>query len=148
MKIILSQEIPNLGKTGEVKNVRDGYARNYLLPRGLALPATGSNLKNIDRLKAAIAARQTKEESGYRALAAELSKAELRFELKISEKGRAFGSITAEDIARRLRESGLSVERAWIDLAAGIKAAGEHLVTVLLPQHISTEVRVIVESAK
>lgn len=145
MRVILSRVIENLGKAGEVKNVRDGYARNYLLPRELAVPATASNLKNLGRFQTELAAKEAAAKSAYRELAERLSKAELRFELKVGARGRAFGSITAEHIAERLNQSGFPVERSWIELEVPIKAVGERQVAIRLPHRISAEVRVIAE---
>lgn len=144
MKIILKEAVPKLGNAGEVKNVSDGYARNFLFPRGLAELATPSNLQTLNRRLAALAAAEAKELTGYRELADALSKTPLRFTLKIGVEGQAFGSITAKDIADALARAGVAVQKNWIELASPIKTTGEHRVTINLPHGILAEAQILV----
>lgn len=146
MKVILLQEIQTLGKAGDVKNVADGYARNFLIPQKLAEPATEKNLKTMARRLAEKDRREEKEHTHYQTLAEKLHGMKLRFTLKVGEKGQAFGSITARDIVEELTQHSIRVEKGWVDLEQGIKTAGEHTVSIKLPHQISSEVRVIIES--
>ncbi|MBI2055445.1 MAG: 50S ribosomal protein L9 [Candidatus Sungbacteria bacterium] len=146
MKVILLQEIPKLGKAGDVKNASDGYARNFLIPRGLAKPATDQNVRVLEQSLAEKSAREGKEQKEFEAVAKRLQNQELRFDIKVGEKGQAFGSITAQDIIEKLAESGVKIDRRWIELEHGIKTAGEHRVKVKLPHHIDGEIRVWVEA--
>lgn len=146
MKVILLKEIPKLGKTGEVKLVSDGYARNFLIPFGYAELATESMMKNIARTQLEISARTAKDQARFRALAEKLAATPLRFAMKIGAKGQAFGSITAQDIADELNRQGMAVEKGWIELEQGIKTTGEHAIAVKLPHGINGELKIDVEA--
>lgn len=148
MKVILLQEVQTIGKAGEVKSVRDGYARNFLIPQKLAEPATPKALKNLGRKQAEIAAGLERERKHYQELAEKLKTLELRFTLKTGEKGRAFGSITAQDIAEELGKQDIRVEKNWLELEQGIKTAGEHNVAVKLPHGISGGLKIAVEAER
>lgn len=145
MKIILLKEFPKLGKPGEVKQVADGYARNFLIPFGYAQLATEPAMKNLTRTQTEISAKIAREQSQFQKLADKLRSTPLRFTLKVGAKGQSFGSITAQDIADELKRQGMAVEKDWIELEQGIKTPGEHAVTIRLPHHIEGEVKVIVE---
>lgn len=142
MKVILRKEVSKLGGAGEVKQVRDGYARNFLIPQGLAEPATEKSLNALSQRLAAHKARGERERSEFQAIAEKLKNTELRFMLKVGEQGQAFGSITAQDIAEKLAEQGIKVEKSWIDLEHGIKTAGEHEVQVKFPHQIVSAVKI------
>ena len=148
MKVILLREIQNLGKSGDVKQVSDGYARNFLLPRGLAELATGTNMKTLSQRLAALASRDTKERAHYNELVEKLAATPLRFTLKVGTKGQAFGSVSVQDISEELSKHGITVEKGWIELEQGIKAPGEHIVKIRFPHQIGTEVKVTVEAEK
>lgn len=146
MKVILRQTTPKLGNAGEIKNVRDGYARNFLFPRGLAEPATAESVAALNHKIAATARQADEERARYQALAEKLAKTEIRFTLKVGERGRAFGSITAQDIAAKLGEKSIAVEKQWIELAQGIKTIGEQIVKIRLPHDIAAEVKIVTEA--
>jgi len=145
MKVILLQEIQSLGKPGEVKSVADGYARNFLIPKKLAEPATETALKNRTRKQAETSARLAREKTGFEEMAEKLRSLELRFSMKVGEKGQAFGSISVQDIADKLAEQGIKIEKGWIELEQGIKTTGEYSVKLTLPHQIELGVRVVVE---
>ncbi len=148
MRVILLQEIPKLGKAGEVKNVSDGYGRNSLIPKGLAELATGKNLKTLAQRLAAEARHREQEITSFQALVKKLGATSLRFNLKMGEKGQAFGSITAQDIADEFAKNGVTIDKSWIALEHGLKTAGEHVVKIKLPQQIEAEVNVVVEASQ
>ncbi|HSQ33009.1 MAG TPA: 50S ribosomal protein L9 [Gemmatimonadaceae bacterium] len=142
MEIILRQGVENLGKPGDVVKVKAGYARNYLLPHGLAYEATPGNLKRIqqerDRLEAAENDRRTAAQ-GY---AEKLEQVSLTFSARVGEEGKLFGSVTAADIAQQLEAQGFHVEKRQIDLHEPIKALGVYRVPVRLHADVKPEVRV------
>jgi large subunit ribosomal protein L9 len=142
MEIILRQAVENLGKPGDVVTVKNGYARNYLLPHGLAYEATPGNLKRIaqerDRLEAAESARVSSAQS----LATRLEEVQLTFSARVGEEGKLFGSVTSADIAEQLHAQGFQVERRLIDLHEPIKALGVYRVPVTLHADVKPEIRV------
>jgi large subunit ribosomal protein L9 len=142
MEIILRQAVENLGKPGDVVTVKNGYARNYLLPHGLAYEATPGNLKRIaqerDRLEAAESARVSSAQS----LATRLEEVQLTFSARVGEEGKLFGSVTSADIAEQLHAQGFSIERRLIDLHEPIKALGVYRVPIRLHADVKPEVRV------
>ena len=148
MKVILLKEIPTLGRAGDVKGVADGYARNFLIPRKLAEPATEENIKTLGRRAVEMTRNEERERAEFQALAGKLHAAELRFALKVGGKGRAFGSITAQDVAEKLAERGIKIEKDWIELKQGIKTAGEHGVKIKFPHQIEGEIKVVIEAEK
>lgn len=119
-----------------------------MIPKGLAEPATETNLKALNQRLAAKAAHETKERAGYQALAEKLQATLLRFMLKMGEKDQVFGSITAQDIADELAQNGIKIEKSWIELEQGIKTTGEHQVKVKLPHQIIAEIKITVEAKK
>ena len=148
MKVILTKDIPDLGRAGEVKNVNNGYGRNFLLPRGLAELATAANLKALNQRMAALASREASERARSQSLAETLAGTPLRFILKLGEKGQVFGSISAQDIADRLGQQGVKIEKGWIELEHAIKTTGEHAVGIRLPHQIAATVKVVVDTEK
>lgn len=144
MKVILREEVTALGKAGEVKTVSDGYARNFLIPRGLAELATEKNLETLSQRLAASTAAHAKERAGFQALSDMLTRETLRFTLKANKRGQAFGSITAKDIVGTLASRGVKIERNWVHLRQPIKTLGEHSLDIQLPQGIATSVRIVV----
>lgn len=143
MKVILLQEVKELGKAGDVKMVSDGYARNFLIPRSLAELATASNIKTFANRMASKAAEEEREKTKFENIAKKIQTLKLRFALKIGDKGRAFGSVTAQDIAGELAGHGFKIEKQWIDLEQPIKTTGEHSVKIKLPYQIMAEVRIV-----
>lgn len=147
MKVILRSEIENLGKNGDVLVVADGYGRNYLLPRGLAVKATPQNLK---QLEAAIKAReeQKKEEIEIaRATAAKIIESTVVIRAKAGDKGKLFGSVTNTDIAAKLEEQhGIVVDKRKIDVKESIKLTGFYNINVKLHPEVNAELKVAVEA--
>jgi len=149
-KLILRQDINKLGEAGEVVSVRAGYARNYLLPQGLAYPATATNMRQLEeeRKRAEVRARRDYLEAKRRA--AQLESVSLTFHANAGEESKLFGSITSADIAARLNEQSLDfqVDRRWIDLEEPIKALGVYNVPVRLHTDVKPEVKVWVIKAE
>jgi large subunit ribosomal protein L9 len=144
MEVILREDVQSLGKAGELVKVRPGYARNYLLPQGLAYEATDGNRKRIEAESKARAARGAADRAEAEGLAATLGQVMLTLARKAGEGDRLFGSITAQDIADELAKLGHTVDRRRIELGQPIKSLGEHRVTVRLPAEVHAEVRITV----
>ena len=146
MKIILTQEVTNLGKAGDVKNVSAGYARNYLIPNGLAMKATPGAVKEFERRQAAEAGREERLAARAEALAERLSEITLTFEAKAGETGRLYGSITTADMAEALeRAVGEKFDRRKNILSDPIRQVGKHTVDVRLAADVVAEVQVVVK---
>ncbi len=144
MKVILQQTVEKLGAAGEVVEVADGYARNYLLPRRLALPATPGNLRQLERLRARLARLEAEQRSDAERLAQQLSSLTLTIARKAGQNDQLFGSVTAADIAEALAAQGVTVDRRKIQLAEPIKLIGEYEVPVRLHGAVTATVRVVV----
>ena len=142
--MILREDINTLGKAGEMVRVKPGYARNYLLPHGLAYEATEGNKKRIAAENKARTTRHQAERADAERAAATLSGVQLRLAGKAGEEGKLFGSITAQDIADELGRQGHQVDRRRIELEHPIKTLGEHTVSVRLHPDVHAEVRVSV----
>ncbi|MEW5762423.1 MAG: 50S ribosomal protein L9 [Bacillota bacterium] len=132
MRLILLQDVPRLGKKGSVVEVAEGYARNYLLPRGLAEPATPGKIKEIERLLTARARREQRAEEEARALAARLKDHTLHLPVRVGEGGKLFGSVGTRDIAAALKKEGLEVDRKQLQLEEPIKTVGRFRVQAKL----------------
>ena len=144
MEVILREDIKTLGKAGEMVRVKPGYARNYLLPHGLAFEATEGNKKRIAAETKARGTKNAAEKTEAEKAAARLSSVSLTLPGKAGEEGKLFGSITAQDIADALAKQGHTVDRRRIELDHPIKSIGEHVVTVRLHPEVHAEVRVAV----
>ena len=142
MEIILRQAVENLGKTGDVVNVKPGYARNYLLPHGLAYEATPGNLKRIQQERDRLEAAENERRGAASSLAERLEQVSLTFSARVGDEGKLFGSVTATDIAQQLEAQGFHVEKRQIDLHEPIKALGVYRVPVRLHADVKPEVRV------
>lgn len=142
MEIILRQGVENLGKPGDVVSVRAGYARNYLLPRGLAYEATPGNLKRIAQERTRLEAAENERRDAAQGVAAKLEQVSLTFSARVGEEGKLFGSVTAADIQQQLEAQGLHIERRQIDLHEPIKALGVYKVPVRLHADVKPEIRV------
>jgi len=142
MEIILRQAVENLGKTGDVVNVKPGYARNYLLPHGLAYEATPGNLKRIQQERDRLEAAENERRGTAQGLAERLEQVSLTFSARVGEEGKLFGSVTAADIAQQLEAQGYHVEKRQIDLHEPIKALGVYRVPIRLHADVKPEVRV------
>ena len=142
MEIILRQAVENLGKTGDVVNVKPGYARNYLLPHGLAYEATPGNLKRIQQERNRLEAAENERRGTAQGLAEKLEQVSLTFSARVGEEGKLFGSVTATDIAMQLEAQGYHIEKRQIDLHEPIKALGVYRVPIRLHADVKPEVRV------
>lgn len=145
MEVLLMEDVANVGRVGEVHKVAPGYARNYLIPRGLAVPATKGARKQAEQIKRQAEKRRAQELATAQTLAARLEATSLRFEVKVGETGRLYGAVTAADIAERLSETlGTEIDKRKVDLHEPIKALGDYSVPVRLMHdvvpHISVEV--------
>ena len=142
MEVILRQAIENLGKPGDVVKVKNGYARNYLLPHGLAYEATPGNLKRIQQERDRLDAAESTRRMTAQELATKLEQVSLTFSARVGEEGKLFGSVTASDIAQQLETQGYRVEKRQIDLHEPIKSLGVYRVPVRLHADVKPEVRV------
>ena len=144
MEVILRDHVENLGKRGEIVKVADGYARNFLLPRKLALPATDANRKWVERERKIAEARDMQERGAAEAIAARLTALELTISRKTGENDQLYGSVTNGDIAELLAAKGFDIDRRKILLPDPIKALGENSVPVKLHRDVTANVRVTV----
>ena len=142
MEIILRQAVENLGKPGDVVKVKSGYARNYLLPHGLAYEATPGNLKRIQQERDRLDAAENERRGAAQGLAEKLEQVSLTFSARVGEEGKLFGSVTAADIAQQLEAQGFHLEKRQIDLHEPIKALGVYRVPIRLHADVKPEVRV------
>ena len=146
MQVILMQDVMHTGKRGEIVNVKPGYARNFLIPKGFALEATPGNQKYFDQQRKKIDARHAKERDAAQEIAASIASLQLRIAKRVSEAETLYGSVTAGEINELLHEKGVTVDRRRIDLEGGIKTLGEHLVRIELHPEVVAEVTVTVEA--
>ena len=144
MEVILREDVKSLGKAGELVKVKSGYARNFLLPKGLAYEATAGNRKRILAESRARVARASEEKSAAEAIAATLGGVSVTLTRKAGEGDRLFGSITAQDIADALAKQGHAVDKRKIELEHPIKTVGAHTVPVRLHHEVQAELRVTV----
>ena len=140
MEVILKEDVANLGHRGDVVKVADGYGRNFLLPRKLALQATLANKAVIEQMKAAAARRSAEEKVQAQALVAKLEPLTLSFTRKSGENGQLFGSVTTADIAGELAAKGFEIDRRKIQLSEPIKSLGNFTVSVKLHREVTAHV--------
>jgi len=147
MEIILREDVQHLGKAGEVVKVRDGYARNYLLPHGLAYPATEGNKKRIVFEAQRVSTQRATERQTAEVAAQALASVELVFTMKVGEEDKLYGSVTAGDVQRLLEEKGIHVDKRKVDLAEPLRALGEYRVGLRIHPDVRPEilVRVVAE---
>lgn len=146
MKIILKQDVPNLGQKGDVEEVADGYARNYLIPQGMAVQASSGALKDLERRQKIQAEKHQRRKKGAESLARRLTAQTLTFEVKTGETGQLYGSITTADIAEALEEeTGEEIDRRDIPLSEPIREIGEHFVPIHLMEDVEPQIRVVVK---
>lgn len=146
MKVLLTETVDNLGSAGEIKKVADGYARNFLIPKGLAMPATAAALKKAKLRRQAEARRQKRAEVEAQSLARTLSQVTLTFQVKAGEKDRLYGSITNADIAEAFeRETGQAIDKRKVELEEPIRELGSYHVPIKLLPDLIPRVTVIVE---
>ena len=146
MEVVLKEDITKLGKMGEVVRVRDGYARNYLLPRRLVLVADKKNIRALEHQKKVIAQKRDHVVRQAQTLSEKLSAVSLTLPVKVGEEGRLFGSVTHIHIEKALKEKGFEVERRKIDLPEPIKVAGDYEVPVRLASDVTASIKVSVVS--
>jgi large subunit ribosomal protein L9 len=142
MEVILRQAVENLGKPGDVVKVSNGYARNYLLPHGLAFEATPGNLKRIQQERNRLDAAENERKGAAQTLADKLEQVSLTFSARVGEEGKLFGSVTAADIAQQLETQGFHIEKRQVDLHDPIKALGVYRIPIRLHAEVKPEVRV------
>lgn len=146
MEVILKEDILNLGKMGEVVRVRDGYARNYLLPRGLVLIADKKTLKTFEHQKRVVESQKDRVAKQAQILADKLAQISLTMPVKAGEEGKLFGSVTNIDIEKALKAKGFDVDRRKIQLAQPIKVLGDYEVPVRFTSDVTANVKVSVVS--
>lgn len=144
MEIILREDIASLGRTGDVVKVKDGYARNYLIPHGKAYRATDGARRQVEAERTRRAAKLALAKADAEALAAALADVSLAFTAKTGDGDRLFGSITAQDIADQLAAAGHTIDKRIIDLAEPIRMVGEHQVPIKLHPEVRPEITVTV----
>ncbi len=142
MEVILRQHVDNLGRRGEIVKVADGYARNYLLPKKLALPATAGNKQHVERERKIFEAREAEERGQAEAMAARLSALTISIARRVGDTEQLYGSVTASDIAEFLKEKGFEVDRRKLILPEPIKAIGEHDVPLKLHREVTVPLKV------
>ncbi|HUI09575.1 MAG TPA: 50S ribosomal protein L9 [Bacteroidota bacterium] len=142
MKVILRKEHEKLGAVGAVVDVKDGYARNFLIPEGIAFPASDGSMRALEEEKKQADRRRTKEQKGSEKLAAELEKLSITLQMKVGEDEKLFGAVTSQMVADALKEKGFEIDKRIIDLEEPIKALGIYTVPVKLPQNVTGQVKV------
>ena len=146
MRVILKREVAGLGRPGDVKDVADGYAQNFLLPRGLAIEATAGELKMLARARDAKRAKADRAHADAEELAKRLSQTTLVFRLKAGEQGKTFGSVTNKDIADALqREHKVEVDKTKVHLPEPLKSLGVHTIEIRLLTDVRANVTVAIE---
>jgi large subunit ribosomal protein L9 len=142
MEVILRAHVDNVGKRGEIVKVADGYARNYLLPRKLALLATEGNKKHVERERKIVEAREAAEKSQAEAIAAKLTSIEISISRRVGDTEQLYGSVTAADVAEFLKTQGFEIDRRKLILPEPIKAIGQHTVPLKLHREVTVPLKV------
>ena len=142
MKVILIQDVDNLGKIGDSVNVKNGYARNFLIPNKLALFANDQNMKSIQSMLKQQELKNAKERSNLESLSKVLDKVTLKFELKAGEEGKLFGSVTSQMISDELAKQDLNIDKKEIVLDEPIKELGKHKVSIDLGENLSASIQI------
>ncbi len=148
MEIILRESIASLGKAGDTVKVANGYARNYLLPKGKAIVANKKNLVQMERQRAAILKRAAKELQELEALASQLQSLDITIPVRVGEEDKMYGSVTSMDISKAIEEKGYSLDKRKIHLDEPIKTLGEHEVTVKLNPDVTAVLKVNVTAVE
>ena len=148
MEVILKEDVSNLGSRGDVVKVAEGYGRNYLLPRKLAIEASKGNKAVIEQMKAASLRRSAKEKTQAEELAKQFDGVSLSFERRSGENDQLFGSVTSGDIADAMEKKGFNVDRRKIQLHEPLKTLGEFTVPIKLHKDVTTHVKVVIEKEK
>ena len=145
MEVILKEDVAKLGSRGEVVKVAEGYGRNFLLPKKLAIEANAANKAVIEQMKAAAVRRSAKEKSEAEALAKQFDGLEVKFERKSGEGDHLFGSVTAGDIADALEKKSFHIDRRKIQLHEPLKTVGEFTIAIRLHKDVTTHLKVVVD---
>ena len=145
MEVILREDVEKVGARGSVVKVADGYARNFLLPKRLAVTATDANRKIVEQEREAYLRREAKVQSEAQDLAKLMTNVTVTFRQRVGENNQLFGSVTAKDIADALEAQKFHVDRRKIQLDEPIRTLGEHKITLRLHREVSTEINVVVE---
>jgi len=132
MQVILTQDVANLGKAGELVTVRPGYGRNYLVPRGFAVTATQANVHRLEHDKRVIAKKVAQERASADSLAERINVMTLQFDRNVGDDDKLFGSVTSRDLSDQLKKAGVEIDHRWIQLDQPIKALGKYEVPVRL----------------
>ncbi len=149
MDIILLKDVEKLGKKGDAVNVLDGFGRNFLLPRGLALPATRENRSRAEAEKKRSASQKARQKAEAEGLAQKLGHVQLHIEVTVGEKDKLFGSVTAQDLADALARKGFSIDKKHIHLSEPLRSLGKHAVAVQLAPEVRASLEVeLVKNAK
>lgn len=148
VQVILQQDVKGLGKKGEIKEVAEGYARNYLFPRGLAVEATGGHLKQLQKQQQVKKAKEAKILAQATETAAKLDTMQVQIAVRVGENGRIFGSVTSADVAQALKKQGVNVDKRKIELPEPIKNLGSYQVRIKLHADVEAKLKVIVTSEK
>lgn len=144
MKVILTKDVKGTGKKGDAVNVADGYARNFLFPKGLAVEANASNINELNQQKSSIAHKKQVELETAKDLAERLKDVTVTIKAKSGANGKLFGSVTSKDIAEELKkQKGIALDKRWIETEA-IKSLGEHTVGIWLHPQVSTSIKVTI----
>jgi len=146
MQVILIKDVESLGQSGETVRVKNGYARNYLIPQGLAMIATKSNLALIENKLKTVELKEAKSRENLESLANELNKIKLSYSLKAGEDEKLFGSVTSQMISDSCQELGFTVDKKEIHIEESIKTLGTHKVTVKLGPEIEAKIKVKVKA--
>lgn len=145
MEIILQEDVEKLGNRGQVVTVKEGYARNYLLPRKLAVPANASNMKRLEKMRAAFAKKEATERESAQQQATQLATVALKLSRKAGENNQLFGSVTSGDIADALKAQGYEIDKRKIELNDPIKLVGEYPITLKLYRDVTATVMLTVD---
>ena len=145
MKVILKEDVQNLGQQGDVVEVKAGYARNYLMPKKLAILFTEQQQRSIEEAKRVETRKLEREKDQIESILKELKDLNLSLKMKSEEDNKLFGSVTKIDIVKLLEESGVNIDKKYIDLASPIKTLGEHTVNVSFTKDMSESFTVLVE---
>ena len=148
MEVILRTDVPKLGKAGDIVKVKDGFARNYLLPKGLAIPANQKTIKALENQRKIILAKAERERKKAQSLAEKLTGLTLTFYRKVIEGNRIYGSISAQDIVKALEEKGLSLERRFVLLDEPIKQLGTYEIPIRLGPGVEVKIKLEVIEEK
>jgi len=142
MEVILREHVDNLGRRGDVVRVAEGYARNFLLPRKLALPVNENNKRQIEREKKLAEARDMEEKSAAEAIAGRLAQLEIEIPRRVGENDTLYGSVTSQDIAQALKDKGFEIDKRKVALADPLKALGETMVPVKIHSDVTAQIKV------